>query len=205
MKHLRNHMFSVAGVGIFLFLALATKPADNSNNRRSSPNTTKYVNSRSDFSGKLADNYVDFSFDYPDTWKRVTDDTSNFVKVEKAEGSDTIENFAVGYVSGTRTMLPQFAQQVSDQFAPGFPHYKKVSEGETTIGSYEGYEFRFTAEIVAGRDVWGRVVLLPSEGSRKGAALVMLVTSLSPDVHGPREVGEKGELPIILNSFRLRP
>ena len=100
MKHLRNHLFSVAGVGIFLFLALATKPADNSNNRRSSPNTTKYVNSRSDFSGKLADNYVDFSFVYPDTWKRVTDANSpNFVKFEKADGNDTIENFAVGWLS----------------------------------------------------------------------------------------------------------
>jgi hypothetical protein len=208
MKHLRNHLFSVAGVAAFLFLAFATTPTDNRNNRRSSANTITYVNSRADFSGKLADNYVDFSFDYPNSWKRITD-SSNFVKVEKkTSGGDTIENFAVGWVSGPRSMLPQFAQQLSDQSASGFPLYKKVSEGETRIGPYEGYEYRFTSHMSAAEgevDIWGRVVLLPSEGTRKGAALVMLASSNSPDVHGPEDVGEKGELPIILNSFRFGP
>jgi len=209
MKHLRNHLFSLAGVGIFLFLALATKPTDNSNtNRPSSPNTTRYVNSKSDFSGKLADNYVDFSFDYPNAWQRVSDN-SNFVKVEKkTTGGDTIENFAVGWVSGPKEMMPQFAQQLSDQSAKGFPEYKKVSEGETKIGPYEGYEFRFSSHMTTAEgeaDVWGRIVLLPSEAGRKGAALVMLASSASPDVHGPEDVGEKGELPIILNSFRFGP
>ena len=209
MKHLRNHLFSVAGVGIFLFLALATKPTDNSNNQPASPpNTTRYVNSRADFSGKLSDNYVDFSFDYPNEWKRVTDN-SNFVKVEnKTSGGDTIENFAVGWVSGPKSMMPQFAQQLSDQSAKGFPEYKKVSEGETKIGPYEGYEFRFSSHMTTGggeADIWGRIVLIPSDGSRKGAALVMLASSASPDVHGPEDVGEKGQLPIILNSFRFGP
>jgi hypothetical protein len=46
-------------------------------------------------------------------------------------------------------------------------------------------------------------VLLPSESSRKGAAIVMLATSNSSDVHGPEDVGEKGELPMILNSFKF--
>jgi len=54
-------------------------------------------------------------------------------------------------------------------------------------------------------DIWGRVVLLPSEGTRKGAALVMLASSNSPDVHGPEDVGVRGELPTILNSFRIGP
>ncbi|MFS8085721.1 MAG: hypothetical protein ACMG6H_08840 [Acidobacteriota bacterium] len=208
MKHFRNHLFSLAGVGIFLFLALATKPTGNNNNRTSSPNTTRYVNSRANFSGKLSDNYVDFSFDYPSTWKTVPD-TSNFIKVEnKNPGGDTIENFAVGWVSGPMSMMPQFAQQLSDQSAKGFPEYKKVSEGETKIGPYEGYEFRFSSHMTTAEgeaDIWGRIVLLPSEGARKGAALVMLASSASPDVHGPEDVGEKGEIPTILKSFRFGP
>lgn len=209
MKHLKNHLFSVAGVGMFLLLALATMPTNNNNNRPpANPNTTKYTNSRSNFSGKLADNYVDFSFDYPTVWKRVTD-SSNFVKVEnKTAGGDTIENFAVGWVSGPSSMLPQFAQQLSDQSSKGFPEYKKVSEGEVKIGPYQGYEFRFSSHMTTASgeaDIWGRIVLLPSEGSRKGAALIMLASSSSPDVHGPEDVGEKGELPAILNSFRFGP
>jgi hypothetical protein len=208
MKHLRNHLFSLASVGMFLFLALATTPTNtnnNNNNRPSSPNTTRYVNSRAGFTGKLSDNYVDFSFDYPSAWTRVTD-SSNFVKVEKKAGSDTVENFAVGWVSGPASMLPQFAEQLSEQTSRGFPQYKKVSEGETKIGPYDGYEFRFSSHMSTAEgeaDIWGRIVLLPSDGGRKGAALVMLASSRSPDVHGPEDVGEKGELPTILNSFRF--
>jgi hypothetical protein len=204
MKHLRNHLFSVAGVGAFLFLAFATAPdnRNGNNNRGSSANTSKYVNSRSSFSGKLADNYVDFSFDYPTSWKRITD-SSNFAKFERQTSSgDTIENFAVGWVSAPRSALPELASQLSDQSSKNFPEYEKVSEGETTIGSYRGYEFRFKSHTTAG-DIWGRIVLLPSESSRKGAAIVMLATSNSSDVHGPEDVGEKGELPMILNSFKF--
>ncbi|HVS80189.1 MAG TPA: hypothetical protein VHE60_00475, partial [Pyrinomonadaceae bacterium] len=87
--------------------------------------------------------------------------------------------------------------------------YKKVSEGEIRIGSYDGYEFRFTSHTKAAAeghediDFWGRVVLLPGTGARKGATLVMIASSASQDVHGVEDVGEKGELPIILNSFRF--
>ena len=53
------------------------------------------------------------------------------------------------------------------------------------------------------KDIWGRIVLLPGTGARKGATLLMLASSASSDVHGVEDLGEKGELPIILNSFRL--
>lgn len=205
MKHFQNHLLSVAGVIGFLFLASATMPDNrnkNDNNNHNSPTSTvRYVNSRSSFTGKLAENYVDFSFDYPKSWTRVND--TNFVKFENQTSTGhTIENFAVGWVSSPHSLLPDLAKQVSDQFSGGFPGYRKVSEGETTVGTYRGYEFRFTSGNF-GAEIWGRVVLLPSEGSRKGAALIMLATSNSPDVRGPEDVGEKGELPIILNSFRL--
>lgn len=203
MKNLRNHLFSVAGLGAFLFLAFATAPDNrNKNSNSSSTDTTRYVNSRSSFTGKLADNYVDFTFSYPTSWKRITD-SSNFVKFEnQTPGGDTIENFAVGWVSGPSSALPELASQLSDQSSKNFPGYEKVSEGETTIGSYRGYEFRFKSHATGG-DIWGRIVLLPSEDNRKGAALVMLATSQSSDVHGPDDVGEKGELPAILRSFKF--
>jgi hypothetical protein len=207
MKHFRNHLFSVAGVAAFLFLAFATIPTDNRNNRSSSPNTTRYVNSRSSFSGELADNYVEFSFDYPSSWKRDskagTGDSSNFVKVQNNTADNfTLENFAVGYFTGQKAFMPQLATQLSEQFSRGFPEYKKVSEGETRIGSYDGYEFRFTSHA-KDLDIWGRIVLLPGESGGRGVVLVMLASSASRDVHGVEDVGEKGELPIIIKSFRF--
>ena len=215
MKQLRNHLFSVGGVGVFLFLALATMPSnrnDNGNgNAGPSSNTTRYTNSRSAFSGQLADKYVDFSFEYPKSWTRDPEagkgDSSNFVKVTN-DTSDkfTIENFAVGTFWGGRALMPQLVSQLSDQFSNSFSNYEKVSEGETRIGSIDGYEFRFKSRIENTSrgpvDFWGRVVLLPSSGSR-GVALVMLASSVGNEVRGPQDVGEKGDLPIILKSFRF--
>jgi hypothetical protein len=99
------------------------------------------------------------------------------------------------------------AQRLNDQFSNQFPNYRKISEGATHIGPYDGYEFRFSGRTKtsagAPLDVYGRTVLIPGDTGRKGATLLMMATSESRDVHGPEEVGEKGELPIILNSFRF--
>jgi len=156
MKHFRNHLLSVTGVIGFLFLASATMPDkrnDNSNgNAGPGSSTTRYTNSRSAFTGDLADNYVDFSFEYPKSWTRDPEagkgDSPNFVKVSN-DTSDkfTIENFAVGYITGNLTLLPQLGAQLSDQLSKGFPNYEKVSEGKTRIGSNDGYEFRFKSYV----------------------------------------------------------
>jgi hypothetical protein len=183
--------------------------------------TKTFVNSRDGLTGKLAEHYSDFAFDYPDSWQlkeSAQAGGSNFVKVERSldgEGDFTLENFAVGWYTSTGTMagdaplFPQLVRQLSAQFAPGFPGYKKVSEGRTRVGKYDGYEFRFTARAEntpkGDLDLYGRAVLLPSGSAaqRNGVALIMLTTSLAPEIGGPQDVGVKGELPVILDSFRL--
>ena len=221
-QQLKRTLLSLAGLAVFLLLAFGSEYSTNTNtsssnrpsrsSRSTNRDTTTYTNSKSDFSGKLEENYVDFSFDYPNAWKRDPEagkgTSPNFVKVEKTTSDKiTLENFAVGYFSGQKALMPQLAAQLSEQFSGGFPEYKKVSEGETRVGSYDGYEFRFTSRAKdtpkGDLDIWGRVVLIPGESGGKGAAMVMLVTSASQDVHSLEDVGEKGELPIILNSFKL--
>jgi hypothetical protein len=180
---------------------------------RQASNTKQYVNSRAGRSGKLADNFVDFSFYYPDKWEEDDDPAPNFVRVERKltdddGGSFTQENFAVGWVSATGTavdkqLMPKLAAQFNQQFSTQFPNYKKASEGETRIGPYDGYEFRFTAEK-NGVEFWGRVAILPPPaGQTKGVALVMIASNRAPELSGVEDVGEKGELPVILNSFRF--
>jgi len=219
MKHLRNHLFSFAGVGAFLFLALATAPSNkndnnsNNSNRPSPPaNTTTFTNNKADLTGDLERNYVDFSVSYPNSWKLDASagrgSSPNFMKVQNLTADNvTIEQFAVGYFSGQRELMPLLAQRLNDQFSNQFPNYRKVSEGTTHIGSYDGYEFRFSGRTKttagASLDVYGRTVLIPGDNGRKGVTLLMMATSESHDVHGPEEVGEKGELPIILNSFKF--
>jgi len=217
---MRNQMprtlLSLTGLGVFLLLAYGSEFPSNknaSNSNRSvgtDARATRYVNSKSGFTGKLEENYVDFSFDYPSSWKRDSEagqgSSPNFVKVEKLTSDEiTIENFAVGYCNAPLSLMPQLAAQLNQQFSGGFPEYEKVSEGEVRVAGLDAYEFRFTSHTSKPKelDFYGRVVLFPNGDGRKGAALIMLATSESPDVRNVGDVGEKGGLATILKSFRF--
>jgi hypothetical protein len=183
-------------------------------------NAVKFENSRASLDGKLDEHYFDFSFYYPQSWlkdpKAGVSGATNFAKVERRLPPDfTQENFAVGWYTSKGTYeadkdsFPQLAEKLSESFSSGFPKYRKISEGQTKINSLNGYEFRFSA-LSEGTEkgdiqIWGRVVFLPSgnEGDSTGATIVMLATSLAPELSGVADVGEKGEMPVILESFRF--
>ena len=210
-----------AGLTMMLSFAstCSTKKSLNSSNNNATPPThnktaatTTYQNSSLKFSGPLDEFYVDFSFDYQRSWERDDDagkpSSPNFVKVEKfSDDEKTIENFAVGYFSGQADLMPKLANDLSNDIARGFPDYKKVSEGPTKIGNYDGYEFKFTSHASdkpqGELDIWGRGVLIPGNDQRKGAVLLMIATSAGDQIKGVDDLGNKGELPIILNSFRF--
>jgi hypothetical protein len=183
------------------------------------PGAEQFVNSKENLDGRLLEHYVDFSFFYPGTWqkdpKAGVPGASNFAKVERRIPPDfTQENFAVGWYSssgsaaGDRALFPGLAENLSAQLATNFPEYRKVSEGATKAGVYDGYEFRFEA---MSRDtpkgdikIWGRVIFVPpSHGGTTGATLLMLATSLAPELETVDDIGQKGELPMLLESFRF--
>jgi len=184
------------------------------------PDSVKFVNSNSNLDGKLAEHYFDFSFYYPNTWqadpKAGVPGANNFVKVERRLPPDfTQENFAVGwYTSGgtfeaDESTFPQLVEILGASLAKGFPEYRKVSEGPTKVNGLDGYEFRFVS-ISKGTekgdiDLWGRVIFLPSgvSGDSNGATLILLATSLAPELTGVARVGESGQMPMILNTFRF--
>jgi hypothetical protein len=205
-------VIGVVGFGYFVSRNLKSTQNANAPAPTRSANTKQYVNTREGRTGKLSENFVDFSFYYPHNWVLDEDPAPNFVRVERKltdDGSNsTQENFAVGWVSATGTaldkqLMPKLAAQFNTQFASQFPNYKKMSEGETKIGPYEGYEFRFTARQ-NDVDFWGRVAILPPpSGQTKGVALMMIASDRAPELSGVEDVGEKGELPIVLDSFRF--
>jgi hypothetical protein len=184
------------------------------------PNSVKFTNSKDNLDGKLAEHYLDFSFYYPKTWevdpKAGVPGASNFAKVERRLPPDfTQENFAVGWYTSKGTFeadestFPQLVGLLGSSLANGFPEYRKVSEGPTKINSLDAYEFRF---VSVSRDtekgdiqLWGRVVFLPTgvPGNETGATLIMLATSLAPELTGVNDVGTRGEIPVILDSFRF--
>jgi hypothetical protein len=184
------------------------------------PNTTKFANAAGNLDGKLAEHFLDFSFYYPNDWqpdpKAGTASSGNFAKVERRLPPDfTQENFAVRWYPSKGTYdadlpdLPKQAEEFSASLAKFFPEYRKVSEGPTKINSLDAYEFRW-AGVSRGTEkgdlqLWGRVVFVPTgvAGDANGAILSMFTTSLAPELTGVEDVGVKGEMPVILESFRF--
>lgn len=184
------------------------------------PDTTRFANSAGTLDGKLAEHYFDFSFYYPESWqpdpKAGVPGANNFAKVERRLPPDfTQENFAVGWYTSKGTFaddeatFPQLVEGLSASLEKNFPDYRKVSEGKTKVNSLDGYEFRFTSTSKGSEkgdiQVWGRVIFLPTgvAGETSGATLVMLSTSLAPELSGVEDVGVRGQMPVILDSFRF--
>src|SRR5215217_7333431 len=184
------------------------------------PGTVKFENSNEKLDGKLAEHYFDFSFYYPQNWKRDPKSgvagAANFVLVDRSLPPDfTQENFAVGWYTSTGTFVgdlpsyPQRAEEYSNSLAKRIPEYKKISEGPTKVNSMQGYEFRWEG-LSKGTDrgdlkLWGRVIFLPTgtEGDSTGATLTMLTTSLAGELSSVEDVGSQGQMPVILDSFRF--
>ncbi len=100
--------------------------------------------------------------------------------------------------------------QASSTRLEKLPGYEKLSEGPTKINSINAYEFRFSglSENTEKGDInyWGRIIFVPPgvEGHKNGLTLTILTSSLAPELEGIDDVGIKGELPVILESFRLK-
>jgi hypothetical protein len=183
-------------------------------------NAVKFVNAKENLDGKLAEHYLDFSFYYPNSWtkdpKAGVPGATSFVKVERRLPPDlTQENVAIGWYDSKGTFeldkddFPKLVQSLSSNYSTRFPDYQKLSEGPTKVNSLDAYEFRFEglSKGTAQGDIklWGRVIFLPSgvEGNKSGVTLLIFTTSLAPELQGPDDVGVKGELPLILDSFRF--
>jgi hypothetical protein len=184
------------------------------------PDTVLFENTNANLDGKLAEHYFDFHFYYPESWSRDPNSgvpgAARFVQVDRSLPPDfTQENFTVGWYTSTGTFVGDLnsyskrVEELSSSLAKRFPEYKKVSEGPTKINSMQGYEFRWEG-LSRGTErgdlqLWGRVIFLPTgnEGDTTGATLTMLCTSLAPELSGVADVGEKGQAPVILESFRF--
>jgi hypothetical protein len=182
--------------------------------------TTQFVNAKENLDGKLAEHYFDFSFYYPSTWskdpKAGVPGAANFARVERHLPPDfTQESFSVGWYTSAGSFvadLPNFpkrAEEFSAALSKNYPEYEKISEGPTKINSMDAYEFRWKG-LSRGTEkgdiqLWGRVVFLPTgkEGDSAGATFSMLTTSLAGELSSVEDVGERGQMPVILQSFRF--
>lgn len=174
-----------------------------------------YENTREGRTGKLAENYVDFSFDYPKSWTLKTNDPDNinFVTAERNVEDKTYENFNVGYFRPAPTdeaneqLYREALGAVENQYAQQLREFRKVSEGSTKVGKYTGHEALYTGYIEAEAqriDVFIRAIFLPSPNPGQGVSIMMIGTTLHPDLKRAEDLGTKGELPVLLDSFEFK-
>jgi hypothetical protein len=213
-------MVRVALVSVCLAMLAACNSGNDQNGSAASSGTAHFVNSPEQArSMALRDAYVDFSFDYPAGWSQTAqplDGTAqNYVRVAAPmiNGFEP-EAFMVGYASGTgnagadRASLPTAALALAEQFGASLQDYHVVSSGPGRIAGYASYGWRFTASAPDGDgaarvQIYGRGDLILPPGASRGVTLVALATSRAGSVHSAAEVGERGTLKAILDSFRL--
>lgn len=192
-----------------------SKPANEPAPYNPPADAVQFVNMQEGLSGKLAENFVAFSFYYPNSWVKVPS-PENFIEVERRLPPDfTQENFVVApwYSTASSTTFDEeffrpLAAKDSADLARKLPEYRKISEGPTKVGAYDAYEFRFegTSRGTDKGDVtlWGREIFFPPrEGEKTGVKFLILTTSLAPELKSIDDVGAKGELPMLLESFRF--
>jgi serine/threonine protein kinase len=179
-------------------------------------NFVRFENKQENLSGKLADKFVSFSLAYPNEWQRNPDEKKAGVFLDVANRVSTglpLEQIVAswyeskGSFDADRAAFSGLTKKLIAVYAKDIPQFKKISEGKAAFRGREAYELKFTGrtEDANGETVqiWGRTIFLPTgeNGNGSGLLVTMLATSLAPTLSNVDDVGEKGELAQILETF----
>lgn len=185
------------------------------------PGWKTYVNTIDALPEEMKPKFVPFTFNYPEKFAVIPDDEVNFIKVEESitdpvQGTFTLENFAVGNMIANpepfpgmdqELIYPMLLEQLGAQFAQGLPNYQKISEAPEKVAGLSGRSALFQAEF-KGTDkgdikFFGKILLVRQPGKERGVVIIMMATSLEPEIKDAADVGVKGDLGAILKSFQL--
>ncbi|HUP19934.1 MAG TPA: pre-peptidase C-terminal domain-containing protein [Gemmatimonadota bacterium] len=175
--------------------------------------TVLYRNSDQTFSGVRAENFLDFSFRYPEHWVVSEDagsDSPNFIKIQHNTDDDfTIENFAVGYINGDvqqPALMESLLEQARGVVAAGFPGSRSLGAMDVELDERDGRGFTFEGSLQTDErgdfPYYGKLLLIPVTANR-GVAVIAIASGLAEGVDGPDDVGEEGEIAGIIESFRF--
>jgi serine/threonine protein kinase len=184
------------------------------------PDSIYFQNGKQNLKGDLLSNFLGFSLYYPQSWKvnQIAESgkaggRGKFLDISKTKDGKLSEQMLISYYDSRGTFkddaarFPQLVKETNETLESLIPNYQTLSEGETTInGGWRAYEVKFQGGGVANGEkmiVWGRRLFIPASrsGARSGYEITMLATSLAPDVLSVDDVGTKGELAAVLQTF----
>jgi serine/threonine protein kinase len=180
------------------------------------PNSVYFQNSKENLAGATAKNYLGFSLYYPQNWTLKAAE-NNFLDVSNSTANGLpVEQLLVSYYDSKGTfkadkeLFPKLVEKSNADLKKALQeNYKVISQGETKIqnGRWQAFEVKFESSGVAANGekvtLWGRRLWIPVQmtGSKNGFVVTMLATSLSKEVSGVDDLGLKGELSDILETF----
>ena len=188
------------------------------------PDTVYFQNSKQNLKGDLLRNFLPFSLYYPNDWQDNAVKESNnadvrgkFLDISKNAPNDSLsEQMLFSYYDSRGTYkddkarFPQLVKETNETLKKLIPNYQTLSEGETVINGWKAYEMKFQGGGTTGSGekmiVWGRRLFIPAArpGLKSGYEITLLATSLAPDVKSVDDVGVKGELATVLETFEPR-
>lgn len=181
------------------------------------PGTVRFQNVREGLSEGLAKNFLGFEIFYPQSWTKNPTET-NFLDISNGSSINgtLVEQMIItrykskGMMTLDKADLANLIEKSNQDLKAGLgENFRVVSEGETTIqnGRWKVYEVKFQSSGInkKGEEItlWGRRLWLPVQrpGEQNGFVITLLATSLSDAVNGVDEVGVKGELANVLETF----
>jgi len=160
---------------------------------------------------ELARNYRDFSFFYPNDW-RIYPNKSLFVDVaKKNKDGIPIEQFLVtfyrskGNLQDDRPTIEKLLNESNEKLAKQLPNYRFISRKEVEFAGMKAYQMNFEA-TQAEKDlkIFGKRIFLPSRTENSpGLIITMIATSLASDIKSAEDVGVKGEMKTIVQTFKI--
>jgi serine/threonine protein kinase len=178
------------------------------------PDTVYFQNSKENLKGDLLKNFLGFSLYYPKDWKQ-NEAPKNFLDISKNANSGLpVEQMLITYYRSKGTfkadaeIFPEQVKETNQSLKKILPNYRMISEGKKTVNNgWQAYEVKFqgTGKAANGENItiWGRRLFIPTaiRGVKNGYVVTMLATSLSKDVKNADDVGVKGDLSSILETF----
>ncbi len=180
------------------------------------PNSVYFQNSKENSTGGTAKNFLGFSIYYPQNWTRKAAE-NNFLDVSNSTMNGLpVEQMLISYYDSKGTfkadkeIFPKLVEKSNADLKKALQeNYKIISHGETKIqnGRWQAFEVKFESSGVAANGekvtLWGRRLWIPVQmtGLKNGFVITMLATSLSSEVTGVDDLGLKGELSNILETF----
>ncbi|MCY7376399.1 MAG: serine/threonine protein kinase [Pyrinomonadaceae bacterium] len=180
------------------------------------PNTVYFQNSKDNLPRDAAKNFLGFSLYYPQNWTR-KEAKNNFLDVSNDDEKGLpIEHLLVSHYDSKGTFrldkvnFAKLVEKSNNDLKKALEgNYKIISQGATKIqnGRWQAYEVKFESLGTAANGdkvtLWGRRLWIPAQitGMKNGYVITMLATSLSKNVKSVEDVGVKGELSNILETF----